>query len=188
MCVCVSDSGAQRRNVWAFYLLFSLLFIFSALWWTWTVTCEDLCGSVEDVDYSPGASLSLLPWGKYTYQFRAVSFLPPESSFLSALFDSLLLLSTALELGSGPPVTSLSSLTSPALCNLTRNIAYSTLRVGFLCFLVSGRLFSCFIFIVIIEIVLFSWGPLWQHCPGFAWSEHSTLTSETPTCFMSAHC
>lgn len=43
VCVCVSDSGAQRRNIWAFYLLCSLLFIFSALWWTWTVTCEDLC-------------------------------------------------------------------------------------------------------------------------------------------------
>lgn len=44
VCVCVSDSGAQRRNIWAFfYLLCSLLFIFSALWWTWTVTCEDGC-------------------------------------------------------------------------------------------------------------------------------------------------
>lgn len=44
VCVSVSDSGAQRRNIWAFfYLLCSLLFIFSALWWTWTVTCEDGC-------------------------------------------------------------------------------------------------------------------------------------------------
>lgn len=186
-CVCISDSGAQRRNVWAFYLLFSLLFIFSALWRTWTVTCEDLCKC-------RGRRL-LTRRVPLTFTVREI-YLPVslgkfsstrELTSLRTLFDFSPLLSTVPELGSGPPVTSLSSLTSPALCNLTRSIVYSTLRVGFMCFLVSGRLFSCFIFIFITEIGSFSWGPLWQHCPGFAWSEHSTLTFETPT-LISARC
>lgn len=67
VCVSVSDSGAQRRNIWAFFIYSAACCSFSLRYGELGQSRAKTAASVEDDGFSPG--VSTLTLGKYTCRF-----------------------------------------------------------------------------------------------------------------------
>lgn len=116
-CVCVSDSGAQRRNIWGF--------IYSAACCSFSLRYGELgqsrvkiSASIEDDDFSPGVSLWLYREGNIPAIFCGKFFSPWAyfSPHSSDFFTSAVHCSWIREVDT--PASTSFSCVGPACCNL----------------------------------------------------------------------